>query len=366
MIAVLATACGPGAGAARSIAAGPAPLVMARAPGCPVRASACENRIEYGSGSERLTGVFGYDASGAITSYCETTPDGTVRFALTRSYDARGRRVRQVEDGTIGAAHVEVAWVYDDADRVVRYTSDMDGVIRVNDRAFDADGRIAREVQTEDGRTTDIETYRYGDGDALVVDELHDTHGDGTIDWGWRYTFAAGRWLARIDDLAADGTSHPSEWFTYDPAVPGRVTRRDLILAGGGTTTDITQIAWRGRDLAQVSYDNNGDGTADQVEDYTLDRAGRLTRQTWSGQSSPSQPFSFVTTASWRGGNPEHIERRDAASGEVIEAWTFDRGCDADRDMTLRLAPVTAWDREVDTQPFTVDVRRFWGFPEVL
>jgi hypothetical protein len=332
-------------------------MAIARAPGCPVRAATCKNAVEYVSVDTRLRGVFGYDAAGQITSYCETATDGSVRFDLVRSYDERGRRVRQVEDvANLGPEHRVATWEYDDADRLRRITVDFDGDVRVTERQYADDGRLARQITTRDDEPPDVVTYVYRDGEPLVIDELHDA-------WGWRYTFAAGRWLSRIENLGADGTARTTEWLTYVDRDRGRLARRDLDTDGDGVSDDITTYTWRDDRVATATYDHAGDGEVDQLDRYAYDRGGRMIERTWS---SPRDGFASATTFSWHGGNVERAVRRDVTTGDAIESWTFYRGCEGERPMTLLLAPTSDWARSLDPVGVTVDLRRFWGFHEVI
>src|SRR6185503_3652222 len=85
----------------------------------------CENSIDYDDGWAPLHAVFHYDATGNLVRYKETLKDGTVRFLMTRTYDAKGRRVTQEEEGgVVTPVPRKVAWEYDDQDRVVHVVAE--------------------------------------------------------------------------------------------------------------------------------------------------------------------------------------------------------------------------------------------------
>ena len=319
----------------------------------------CENRVVYGDGE--ITAVFRYADSGKIASYRETYADGRVKFAVERQYDARGRLVYQYENVDDAAPEDDVAtWEYDDQGRIAKVVADFGDWRSESVYEYGRGNWIARRIDR--GTSPDAVTYRYA-ADPLVIDELHDSGGDGTIEWGWRYTFLADRWLARTDDLGPDGELRADNRpvvYTYVDETSGRLARRDFSIGPEGPS-EIDTYEWDGDRLVRATYDDARDET-DQVIELEYD-GDQLIRKHWS---SPPQRFADTTTYEWDGDDIERIARRSDETGEVIESWRIERGCPGDRDMTVRIAPVNDWERALDTDGRGSDVRTMWGSHDVL
>lgn len=325
------------------------PLGKVRALGHRVAGEGCENRIVHGMPEPERFAVFGYDGDGHLISYRETNVDDEVIFAMTRRYDARGRRVAQVEDvSDMGPAHRDVTWAYDDLDRVTEVVTDFDGEVRRTQYVYRDDGLIDRKIET--GASDEIVRYTYSGSDPLVIDELHDG-------WGWRYTFARGRWLVRHENLDADGNASRPTVYTYADLERGRLARRDFDLDAEGVPFEVNRFTWTDDRVTRATY-----GT--HVVDYEYDDDGRVVRRRWS---SAAEKFAYVTTYAWSGDDVTRVERRDEPTGELIEVWSIEHGCwGGDHELTIPLAPISSWDDELDPVGFGVDLRTFWGVHDVL
>jgi YD repeat-containing protein len=327
----------------------------------------CENRIAYDDGWAPFTAVFAYDAAGDILRYTETRKNGSPGFTLARTYDANGRRVRQDED-THGLQPEKraVTWEYDEAGRVVRSVyqgwGTEDGVLdwRLH---FGDDGRRALYVQYENGVLQETVHYRYLDGDPLIIEEGHDTDGDGVDDWAWRYSFAGGRWLTRIESVHGDVVD-ATQTFTYADGVPGQLAHEDLGTSGSGTSW--TTWTWEDGRIVHVEYGEDGDpATANSgTIDYAYDDAGRPITKTWHVET-PS-PMVMVTRFTWGDGGLARVERRTGDTDQLIEGWSFTRGCAEDRSLDVRVAPSYAWQSELPAVPYNLDLTTWWGFPEAM
>lgn len=79
-----------------------------------------------------------------------------------------------------------------------------------------------------------------------------------------------------------------------------------------------------------------------------------------------STPVDATTTIAWSEDWIDHVERRDTVTHELWESWSFVRGCSGDLPEDVKIAPIYAWTRELETVPFEVDASTWWGLPEAL
>ena len=84
------------------------------------------------------------------------------------------------------------------------------------------------------------------------------------------------------------------------------------------------------------------------------------------GSTMGSTPVDATTTIAWSEDWIDHVERRDTVTHELWESWSFVRGCSGDLPEDVKIAPIYAWTRELETVPFEVDASTWWGLPEAL
>jgi len=327
----------------------------------------CENRIDYDDGWAPFAAVFSYDTAGNVLRYAETREDGTPGFVITRAYDGHGRRVRQDEDMQwLQPEKRAVTWEYDEHGRVVRYVYEgwgMENGVLDSRVHFGDDGRRDLSVQYEDGVLQEIARYRYFPGEPLVIEEAHDTDGDGVDDWGWRYSFAGGRWLTRIESVQGD-VVEAAQTFTYADDVEGQLVKEEL--GGGGIGTSSMTWTWEDGRMVHAAYTEDGDPkyANSGTYDYAYDAAGRPIKKTWN-VATPIQ-LVMVTLYTWGGDGLARVERRTGDTDELIEGWTFTRGCAEERTLDVRVAPSHSWQQELPIVPYNLDLQSWWAFPEAM
>lgn len=308
----------------------------------PTAGHACENRVTYMRGDRVATGVFAYDASGQLIAYDEVY-GGSPRFSFRRHHDDRGRRIEErTTVRGLGPVHRVARWRYDDADRVVEATYDLDGDVTTTELAYDADGRLAR--RATHGRYVSIATFAYAGVDPLVITQHH---GDGVANPATRYTFAGGR-IARSEHFDAGGTATSSVAYHYDA---DRLVR---VHSESADRTWSTEYLWADGRVVHAAYIDD----PPQHTDFTYDEAGRLVRRAWH----TGQGFDVVTTIAWGALGVERVERRDAVTLEPFETWTYARGCAG--EMPTLIAPVLVGERELVTLDYSVDLAAY--FPDGL
>ncbi|MDI3282238.1 hypothetical protein [Polyangium sp. 15x6] len=336
-----------------------------------VPGAVCTNRIDYRLDDDaRMSAVYHYDEGGRILQYVERTADGKQLFLVKRDYDAKGRRVAQtVEDDRLGAPHREMTWEWDDEDRVVRITyvaSKPEGDTHSESRFFfDAAGKPERDEFWKDGALSSVARYRYLDGEPFVLEVGRDSDGDGTEEYVFRQSYAAGQWLVKAESVYMNGEQIVTEDFFYDDLAAGHVSRRDFDADGDGQIDYVDRVFWNeGGLIARIEYDTKGDGVLDQSVDFEYE-AGRLVRRTWDVFDQGTQ--KFITDVAWSGARLERVARRDAPTGQAIETWIFTHGCAGDLPMDVPIAPIQGFRYELQTYPFVLHFEAYFrGFPEML
>lgn len=326
----------------------------------------CENRIEYSNDAKdrtTTTARFGYDSAGHITRYVEVSARGYAGLSVTRTYDTEGLLHVQDEDlPRIAPARRHATWDYDADRRPTTITFDLGDdppQSTLTTIAYDSAGRRVTVVSKRDGAVSDVIHYTYLAGDPEVVEEAHDLTGDGTIDWTWRYGFS-GKWYVFLEAVR-NGKIDASETFTYSDLSRGELERRDFDHDGDGVIDDVDRFTWEDHHIVHSSHTmKDFPEDSPQSHDLVWDGEGRLVRRTWT-----TPRYTFDTTFTWGDGGLSRVARRDARTGELIERWSFAYGCPAGRSVTMRIAPVVDWQRELEPMPFTLDRDRFWAFPEV-
>ncbi|HVK67606.1 MAG TPA: hypothetical protein VM694_24140 [Polyangium sp.] len=336
-----------------------------------VPGAVCTNRIEYLlDEAPRLTAVYHYDEGGRVLQYAERTAEGKRVFLVKRGYDALGRRITQtVEDGRFSIPHREMAWEWDDQDRVVRaayLSSKPEGDARSESRFFfDAAGNHERDEFFEDGVLSRVMRYRYLGGEPFVLEAGWDDGGDGTEERVYRQFYAAGQWLVKGEHVYMNGEQIVTEDFLYEDLAAGRLSRRDFDADGDGQPDYVDRFSWNeSGSITRVEYDTKGDGVLDQSVDFDYD-AGRLVMRTWDVFDQGTQ--KFITEVTWSGSRLERVTRRDAPTGQVIETWIFSYGCAGDLPMDVPIAPIQGFRYELMTNPFILHFEERWSsFPEML
>jgi hypothetical protein len=329
----------------------------------------CKNVIAYEfSGKPDLTATHRYDDGGHLTEYVETNDSDTEVFRLSRTYDMRGRLETQVVDTTrFNTGHREMTWEYDDQDRVVRTTYDgwsTPPQMRESRYFYDAMGRRDRTETDEDGVPSDRTQYVYIEGEPFIIEEQHKSGPDGAVFYGFRYFLAQGRWLERMEIFNIE-VVQAAEWYTYKDVSKGLVSRRDFDGNGDNLVEEVGSYFWNAYDrMERAEYDTNVDGTVDQAYTYEYDALGRMLKREWIVDDQGH--LEFVTTFTWSDNGLEHVERADALTGGVIEAWSFTRGCPGDLPMNVAIAPIQGFRYEMQTLPVEVDSSTWWRSYDML
>ncbi len=323
----------------------------------------CENRVDWDDDWAPLHAVFQYDKTGHLIHYKETRKDGTVRLALTRGYDAKGRRVLQEEeDNAFSPSLKKVTWEYDDADHVVRVAADgfaEGGGLEELELFYSADGRREREDTYQNGKLSQVARYRWMDGDPLVVELSKDWEADGKVDAKWRFTFAGGRWLVKLETLE-DDMVEVTETYTYADDTPGRLIHVETH-GTDGTMDSFVTWTWDGPRLVHEEF---GGGLGGGTFDFTYDAKDRPLVKTLTPDEVP--PKTYLSIFTWGDDGLERVERRVGDTDELIESWEITRGCPEDRALDVNIAPVVAWSRELPAVEYGTDLQTFWGFPDAL
>lgn len=323
----------------------------------------CKNIIRYGlSGAVDITAAHGYDDDGHLTSYVETNAQGKDIFRLSRTYDDNGRRIGQIIDTTrFESGHREMTWEYDEADRVIRSTYDGWG----SDKSFldsrilyDSQGRRSLLVSEKNGVLSDTVESVYMDGEPLVLEEQHFSGTDETLTYGFRYFLGQGRWLERSEIFNPE-IVQSAEWYSYEDQSKGRVSRRDFDPGADNIVEEIDQIFWNAAgNVDKTEFDLDANGTVDQRNAFEYDLQGRLVRRTWSVFDQGN--LEFLTTIDWADGALQRVVRLDKPTGQIIESWDFEYGCDNQWPMNVNIAPIHGFRYEMQTLPFNVDSSTWW------
>lgn len=334
----------------------------------PVVDDACANRITYEQGdSTYLIGSFYYDDAANIVKYVETNSSGKEVLHLTRSFDAQGRRIRQLVDTLrFEPNHREMTWEYDDEGRVSRTVYDgwsSNDLLRETRFFHDEAGRLEHTETDENGVPIDRVQYVYIDGDPSIMEVRHYDPSTDTLKYGFRYELLQDRWLSRSEIFNVE-VVQTAEIFTYEDVSIGKLVRRDLDLDADATINASDAIIWspEGR-VERVEYDVDGDGLADEKRNFTYDAAGNLVLQT---THQPEHWVNFSTTFSWDDVHLSSVERKDETSGTVVERWSFEYGCSADLPMDVPVAPIQGFRVEMQTLAVEVDTTKWWKSFEMM
>lgn len=331
----------------------------------------CENRIEYARGPKdqtEITARLGYDAAGHIVRYREVSARGYPPLSLARTYDDDGLLRAQDESfPRIGPDRRHATWEYDADARPIAITFDVQDTppwSTFTTIAYDSEGRRLTVESKQNGVVSDRIHYAYVPGDGSpateVVEQAHDLGGDGTIDWTWRYGFA-GNWYVFLESVRK-GKVDARESFTYSDLARGELERRDFDHDGDGVIDDVDRFTWVDHHVVHSSHTfKDFPEDSPQSHDLEWDSAGHLVKRTWK-----TPRYTFVTTFDWGADGLQRVVRRDGISGQMIERWSFSRGCPAGHPMAVRVAPVVDWLRELEPMPFLLDRAKFWAFPDVL
>lgn len=329
----------------------------------PPAIESCKNVIRYElSGEVDVTATHGYDDQGHLTEYIETNAEGKEIFRLSRMYDERGRRKGQVIDTTrFDSQHREMTWEYDEAERVIRSTYDGWG----SDKSFldtrftyDDQGRRSTLESKKNGVLYNTTKVVYLEGEPLVVEERHFNGTDEAFAYGFRYFLGQGRWLERSEIFNAE-VVQSAEWFTYEDQSKGRVSRRDLDSGADNIFDEFDHIFWNEDDLVEkTEFDLDASGQVTQRNQYEYDQQGRMIRRTWFILDQGT--LEFLTTIDWADDVLRHIERIDNATGQVIEAWDFEYGCNNQWPMDVNIVPIQGFRYEMQALPFNVDSATWW------
>lgn len=321
----------------------------------------CEDRVDYDDDFVFLRAVYQHDAAGHLVLYDDAFEDGTPRYHIERTYDAEGRLIGQeLEAFVLAPGKRSSSWEYDADGRLIRVTteSDTDGSQELT-IDYGPDGRRSHGEEHTDGVLTATADYTWTEGEPLVVEIANDSDADGAVDWTSRFTFHAGKWLVQYESLK-DGVPEVTDFYTYSSDVPGRLTSRQTQWPDpsmdGYTTWDWDAAGH----LVHEEYAGPSHGTYD----FTYDAQDRPLVKTWKTEDLPGH--DLLTLFTWTGEGLSAVERRDGTTDQLIEHWTFTRGCPADRSFGVNVAPLISWTRELPAPEYVVDIEELWGIPEVL
>ncbi|MBK9259559.1 MAG: hypothetical protein IPM54_06935 [Polyangiaceae bacterium] len=329
----------------------------------------CKNVIAYElSGKPNLTATHRYDGDdGELTEYVETNASGDQVFRLSRTYDAKGRRIGQVVDTTrLDPGHREMSWEYDEQDRVTRTTYDgwgADEKKRETRIYYDAMGRREHTETYENEVLSDRVNYVYIEGEPAIMEQRNIDVTDGSLEYGFRYIVADGKWLTRTEIFNVE-IIQSVETYTYQDMNKGIVSRRDLDLPADGIIEYSDHYFWDANDrLERVEFDDGADGAVDQKYAYEYDAAGRVIKKHWFVYDQGH--LEFVTVIDWSDKGLTYVERSDALNGGVIESWSFTYGCE-NPTMDVPIAPIQGFRYETTTFPHELDTTKWWRSFEML
>jgi hypothetical protein len=316
----------------------------------------CENRVEYSNdpgGQTTLTARIGYDADGRWIRYRETSARGWLPLTVSRTWDARGLLVAQEEDlPRVAPRRRHARWDYDAANRPVRVVFVLDEDpprTSVTEASYDDDGRLRETRRSTNGAIDEVRTVR--EPTPGVVEVASDVKGDGDVDaiWRWRYD---GEWLVAIEHERA-GVVELRERYVYADLALGELAEHTVDLDGDGAPESVDRWTWKDHRVVGATHENASLPTDfPQSETWEYDAQGRISARDWKLPS-----WSFRTTWRWSGDRLSGLERRNAATGDLVEAWSFTWGCASTRTIApegARIAPIVSWEWETTAIPFVL------------
>ncbi len=315
----------------------------------------CENRIDYGADPGDVTSRsarIGYDADGHWIRYVETLARGGPPLTLARTYDPSGLLVAQEEDlPWIAPRHRHARWTYDDAERPIRIDFTLDDVPPRRETSrltWGESGELVRLERSTNGAVAAIETWTHPTPD---VDEMRsDAYGDGTLDWLWRRRWS-GNWLVDVE-LEHAGVIDGREHYTYSDLARGEVAERTLSVNGADS---VDRWSWKDHHVVRSEHEDSAlPSDFPQSVDWEWDGNGHPIARTWT-----TPRWTFRTTIAWDGDRLARVERRDAATNQLLERWSFTWGCPPSGVIappSPRIAPIVDYERE--TTPLMLLVAR--------
>ncbi|MBW2523249.1 MAG: hypothetical protein JRI23_03700 [Deltaproteobacteria bacterium] len=328
----------------------------------------CQNRVVHRyepDGEPALTGRFVYDAEGRIILYDETRGDGALGYSAARTFDERGRLVRQRGDSDgDGQTDRFLDWAYDETGWMVwrRYQNDLHPDRNTTlSLSRDAEGWPLLEEWDDgsDGTTDELVHYRYDDGPPLVFEVWHDTDADGVDDWAWRYQLDDRGRVQSIENLRPEGVVQWERFF-YDEA--GQLIRRELDGDGDDEAdyVDVHERDGEGR-RARSTYDDDLDGLPELIVTFERDDDGLLLARHYDAPEDSYLEGTFTLAYDDRG---RFVQMGQIPPGETspLRTWTVDYGCEADRSIVVRRSPIYEWHGFADSEDYVVDVNEWWWF----
>lgn len=285
-----------------------------------------------------------YDEAGVLIEreYYETLPEEVLIGLETYTYNEEGTLVSKERIGPIGPLDdtepesvVSEVYSYDaDTGAVASREVSVDGVMMSYVMyTYDEAGALTHEVVNggESGVKTSTSRVRY-DLDGWVLYEEMDDDADGALDSSYTYHYTDGLLTMVSYDVDGDGSADLDLHLLYDEA--GLHIATEATEAG---TTEPVLSRWvyeydeEGRALTE-SYDEDLDESYDQVERYTYDEAGRLaTRRVEMDDMWYEQTFTYdeegsAPTGATYSGDSELTALSYSYEGERLESASYSAG----------------------------------------
>ena len=299
---------------------------------------ACYGRGTIDYGDDGLVDLYRYEA------YDPDHPDRLIRVEEDRwdtgdigrfidyAYDDRGNRILEAfGDGPTGVIELTLAWVYDDADRLLEHTIDTDGdgdPDYVEERAYDAGGQPLSLEQDLDGDGDVDVRYDYVYVNGLRVTLYQDSDADGTVDATYSYTYDAEDRPIAIVGIDSDG--YPIYGVTYAYLDTHGSLLLEVDTDGDGVADEITESLYDASgQRVQERYDLDGDGYFEAGwYDIVSDAAGRFVSLEYVDDPPPAggpqdrSAYTYVyeqPSGSWLSELTIHF--RDEAGGPIVDGY---------------------------------------------
>jgi len=235
-----------------------------------------KQEVDYrNDGTTDVIYTYTFNEQGERLTYSrDDNADGTANSIYTTYYDTQGNKSRyELDSDADGQTDRRYDYTYDEQGKRTQYQHDsnVDGTANaIYTFAYDAQGNrtIYNTDSDADGVIDSISTYTY---DAQGNQSLAriDINADGIADQIYSRTFDSnGNMTASESDTDADGRANYSYSYTYDDL--NRIVHSQREANSIASDVYIYVYASEGY-LLHYSYDNNGDGTVDNLTTYTME-----------------------------------------------------------------------------------------------